>query len=154
MGNRRVTRNFRLQHVLDGSIRQRVAKLRGRDREGARSLTVPDGLSGYAVFCQLSDERAGQDKVEELVDLSHHRALGALLPCWPPEDGEDFDGGKQGAVPVREFRGCGRCRRRDFGRGWAYCLREKQRYDANRINTGGINLLSDIEIVNHSELPK
>src|ERR1700736_4072801 len=138
--------------MLDGGIGYRAAKPGGRDRERDGPFTCPDLLSRYAVFRQLRNEWAAQDKVEELVDLSHHRALGALLPCWSPEDGEDFDGGKQRPVPVGELWQCGRCRCRHLRRGLAYCLREKQRYDANRINVGSVNLLSGIKIVGHGEL--
>src|SRR5437588_12962337 len=73
-----------------------------RDRAGAPA--VADGIGGNAVLGELIDERAGEDAVEEGVQLWDQVALGRLLPGAAPEDGEDLDSSQQRAVAVGELR--------------------------------------------------
>jgi len=98
MGDGRVVRDLLLQHMLDGGIGDRVLEFGRRDREGAGMLAMADGPSRHAVFGQLIDEWAGQNEIEELVDLGRHCALGRLLPGRPPEEGEDFHRAKSLSV--------------------------------------------------------
>src|ERR1700730_7030180 len=103
--------------MLDSRIRDRVLKLRCRNRERDGALAVADRSPRNAVFRELGDQRAGQNKIEELVDLVQHRASGRLLPGGPPKDGEPLHCGKQWPVSVAELRGGGGTCRNSFPRG-------------------------------------
>src|SRR3984893_13306084 len=111
------------------------------DRDRSCSFAVPDLLPGHAVLRELIYERARQDIVEELVDLSSHRALRTLLPGRTPENRKHLDRRKQRPVSVRELRRC--CRRccRRFRGGLAYGVGDTQGDDANRGNVGRVYLL-------------
>jgi hypothetical protein len=64
---------------------------------------VADRLAGHAVLDQRVEKRAGQDVVEELVEVRCHRGLRRLLPRRTPEDGEHLDGGEQRAAVIGEM---------------------------------------------------
>jgi hypothetical protein len=55
---------------------------------------MTDLLPGNVVFGQLIEESAGQDEIEELIELGCHRALGRLLPQRPPENREHLHSGQ------------------------------------------------------------
>ena len=69
-----------------------------------------DCFSGDAVFAELVQELAGENKIEELIDFRAEIAERRLLPRGAPEDCEDLNGGEQRAASVGELR-----RRRDIG---------------------------------------
>src|ERR1700676_3384193 len=96
------------------------------DRDRSSAFAVPDLLPGHAVLRELIDERARQDIVEELVDLSSHRALRTLLPGRAPENHKHLDRREQWPVSVRELRRCCRRCRRRFRGGLAYGVGDKQ----------------------------
>src|SRR5215831_6003636 len=85
------------------------------DRRSAGALAVPDQVSRDAVLRELIDQRAGKNRIEELVELGRQRLL-RTLPGRPPEQREYFDVRQQGTVTISQLRrGRGRCRSLDGG---------------------------------------
>ena len=116
---------------------------RCRDGDGAHSRTVSDLLAGHAVFGELGDQRAGQNEVEELVDLRNQRML-RVLPRRAPEDGEDLDRGQQRTIAVGELRrGGGRCCG-DIDRGLPGIAGVVRRNDSNGIGTRRVDFSAGI----------
>ena len=57
-----------------------------------------------AIFGELVDQGASEDVIEESIQVLHELAVGGLLPCCAPEDGEALDLGQQRAIAVGELR--------------------------------------------------
>src|SRR5579859_2567435 len=94
--------------MLDGSVRCDAAKSGRGHRRGSDAAAVADLIVGDAVLCQLVDERAGENEVEEAIDLVDQVSSWCLRPLGPPENSEDFHRGQQLPAAVGQFRS--RCR--------------------------------------------
>jgi hypothetical protein len=92
-----------LQEFLDGGIVDLFSGSRSGECDGANEQTVSDLLAGDAVFSELVEKLAGEDEVEEFIDLGEKSGLRGFFPGGAPEDGEDLYGGEQRSIAVGEF---------------------------------------------------
>ena len=84
----------------------RSTGLRAGDRDRPDTGSVTDRLAWNAVLGHEIHERAGEDEVKEVVELTDERRLCRLLPVCSPEDGVDLDVREESSVVVRDVR-CG-----------------------------------------------
>src|SRR5258708_6850032 len=95
--------NLVLEHVLYVRIGYRLAWIGRSYRGSADAAAVSNSLRLRTIFGQLIDERAGQDIIEESVDLLDEIALRCLRPCLSPEDCEDLSVADQRAAAIGEL---------------------------------------------------
>src|SRR2546427_8488721 len=75
---------------------------------------MADGLPWDAVFTELVHELAGEDIVEELIDLREEAAIWRLFPGGAPENCKNLNSGEERTAAVSEVRS----RRGSSGRGF------------------------------------
>ena len=83
-----------MQKFLDGGIIDLFSGSRSGECNGANEQTVSDLPAGDAVFGELVEKLAGEDEVEEFIDLGEKSVLRSFIPGGAPEDGEDLHGGE------------------------------------------------------------
>src|SRR5215472_10960206 len=133
-----VCRYLVLLHMLDGGIRDRSIQRGCGDGDSTGMLAVPDRMAGNAVLVKLVDQRAGQDEIEEPVDL-RRKLLLRRVPGRAPENGEHFDIAEQRTISIGEMRRrCGARRHCRLGR-LVHRFWDMQWDDADRVAVGGIN---------------
>jgi hypothetical protein len=108
LGHGRVVGDLLLQELLDVTVLDGGRHVRIADRNRTRATAVTDGLAGNTVFSHLVHQRAGQNKIEELVNLRNLVAWRRLLPGRAPENHKHFGSRNQWPVAIGKLptRGC------------------------------------------------
>lgn len=66
---KRASGDLFLQHGLDSGISDRFAGLGSNERDGAGAGAMADGFAGNVVLGKLIEQAAGENEIEELVEL-------------------------------------------------------------------------------------